>query len=349
MQTQLDLSQTSGDYTIKLNSAEADGNHIALGFTLHPSMLGIQFSQLSLTDKQGNKYRFHGGSGPIADGELEEWSVRFEPSTMPATDTLDLTLNIELAKISDERSEPASSVEATIPEPLDAELASLPPNSQRAAAIRAAAERYRLGKQVTTRYLFMLGEYETDGNQPIPNPVGEVVASFIFDFSLPFTPARIAELNQTVTANGIALTLDRVLISPSETVAYLRLDNSEDNIVGLNSTLSLSGLSVSLPLHMSGSGKDGAVVSYQGSLYESVGAIIGHPSSLYESDGEWRIAVADIRVCNLAEMQGILFGERMADGSISAEARERGLAMMKSVTGPWVFNFTVPPAPKQSI
>ena len=132
-------------------------------------------------------------------------------------------------------------------------------------------------------------------------------------------------------------------------VAYLRLGNCEDNIIGLLATLSLSGLPMSLPLLMSRSGKDGTTISYEGSIHESIGIIIGYPSSLYESNGEWRISVAEIRACNLAEMQGILIGERMADGSISAEARERGLAMMKTITGPWVFNFTMPPLANQNL
>src|SRR5688500_16307986 len=38
---------------------------------------------------------------------------------------------------------------------------------------------------------------------------------WIFDFTAPVIPGRTADVNQTVTANGIAVQLDRVVITPT--------------------------------------------------------------------------------------------------------------------------------------
>lgn len=348
MQTQLDLSQTSGNYTLKLNWAEADSNRIALGFTLDPFLTNVRFSQLSLADAQGNRYRLLNGSGGETDAGAEEWSINFEPPTSsPLPDTLDLTLTVELAKTSDEDSGVASPAEAVSPTSLEEELRSIPANSERAAAIRTAIKRYATDIHSRVHFLFSAEQDEANGNQA--NTGGtEAVGSFTFSFSVPFTPARVARLNQTVATNGTALTLDRVVVSPSEAVAHLRLYNSEDSIIGLKATLFLTGLPIGLPLHMSSSGKDGTVVSYQGSLYEAVGTIVSYPGSLYEADGEWQISVTELTACDAAKVQEITFGEAMADGSLPEQARERALALMKIVSGPRVFSFTVPPAPKQS-
>ena len=44
------------------------------------------------------------------------------------------------------------------------------------------------------------------------------------DFSVPFHPGRVANLHQAVTVNGKTLILERVVVTPSETRAYLRGD-----------------------------------------------------------------------------------------------------------------------------
>lgn len=42
-----------------------------------------------------------------------------------------------------------------------------------------------------------------------------------YNFTLPFHPARVMNLHQTVTANGHALILEKVVVTPSETSAYI--------------------------------------------------------------------------------------------------------------------------------
>jgi hypothetical protein len=48
-----------------------------------------------------------------------------------------------------------------------------------------------------------------------------VLGPFAFDFVVPFQAGRVATPRQTITANGSALTLERVVVTPSETRLYL--------------------------------------------------------------------------------------------------------------------------------
>jgi hypothetical protein len=52
---------------------------------------------------------------------------------------------------------------------------------------------------------------KTGQKAPPPEPVGE---PFVFEFEIPVLPAPVVEVNQKDTANGITLTLERVMDSP---------------------------------------------------------------------------------------------------------------------------------------
>lgn len=56
-----------------------------------------------------------------------------------------------------------------------------------------------------------------------------------FDFTLPFHPGRIMLPHQTVTMNGKTLTLEKVVVAPSETRFYIRGFRMEDSIPPMNS------------------------------------------------------------------------------------------------------------------
>ncbi len=57
--------------------------------------------------------------------------------------------------------------------------------------------------------------------QAIPDDqIVRVPGPWIFDFTVPVFPGRIAEINKTDTANGIAVQLDRVVITPSAARVY---------------------------------------------------------------------------------------------------------------------------------
>ena len=48
-----------------------------------------------------------------------------------------------------------------------------------------------------------------------PEPAEKVIGPFTFDFTIPFYPAQVVEPQQTVSANGYTITLDRVAVAPS--------------------------------------------------------------------------------------------------------------------------------------
>lgn len=58
--------------------------------------------------------------------------------------------------------------------------------------------------------------------QPTPKPAVALPQPLSVDFSVPFHPGRVVNLHQAVTVNGKTLILERVVVTPSETRAYLR-------------------------------------------------------------------------------------------------------------------------------
>lgn len=60
--------------------------------------------------------------------------------------------------------------------------------------------------------------------QPTPSPAAALPQPLAVDFSVPFHPGRVVNLHQAVTVNGKTLMLERVVVTPSETRAYLRGD-----------------------------------------------------------------------------------------------------------------------------
>ncbi len=65
--------------------------------------------------------------------------------------------------------------------------------------------------------------------QAIPeDQIIHVAGPWIFEFTAPLIPGRTAEGNQTVTANGIAVQLDRVVITPTAARVYFRFPADGD-------------------------------------------------------------------------------------------------------------------------
>lgn len=82
-----------------------------------------------------------------------------------------------------------------------------------------------------TLHLTMRDVMAVRKDTPLPEPGTTMVdrlphitipGPFEFDFTVPFIAGRVAELNQTVTANGVPLTLERVVVTPSETRTIVR-------------------------------------------------------------------------------------------------------------------------------
>lgn len=109
----------------------------------------------------------------------------------------------------------------------------------------------------------------------------QIPGSLSFDFSLAFHPGRIANVHQTVTIGGTAVTLERVVVTLSETRVYLRgIDDRS-----LVARLSVGGWDSEHgpvgPIGLMG-GKSGASGDQ---------AIIYFSASLYDKHGEWTLAV----------------------------------------------------------
>lgn len=160
-----------------------------------------------------------------------------------------------------------------------------------------------LSLQLSIPLLHALAE---DG-QPVPANS----ESFTFRFTVPFLPGRIAAPNETVTAGGQSVTLERVVVSPSETRLYLR---------GLGGTGILPQLVVAgwdsqkvSPVGWAA----GQAIGVSGGVWEANDGLIvcDFPSPLMDKQGEWSLLLKA--------------GPPTADGR-----QVRG--------GPWVFHFTVP-------
>jgi hypothetical protein len=134
---------------------------------------------------------------------------------------------------------------------------------------------------------------------------------FSFHFTVPFQGGRLATPDQTVTAGGTTVTLERVVISPSEARMYLQ---------GLGGTGIYPDLTVA--------GWDSAKVSLPGWQPTEAGGILwsvwmtpggttvaDFPAALMDKHGEWTLSIKA--------------GPATADGR-------------KVIGGPWVFHFVVP-------
>ena len=146
--------------------------------------------------------------------------------------------------------------------------------------------------------------------EPLPTPEEEaIVGPFTFDFSVPFIPGRVAEVNQTVEAAGVAVRLERVVVTPSETRAYLRFDPPGGAEMGWTAIVTLKA-----PGDESGqsgfySVKDDPPVHQYGFL-----------APLYDRYGEWTLTVTELVGTDLTQQP-------------SEDIR---------LAGPWVFRFRVP-------
>lgn len=108
-----------------------------------------------------------------------------------------------------------------------------------------------------------------------------------FDFSLTFHPGRIANPHQTITIGSTPVTLERVVVTLSETRIYLRGVNDRSLVV----RLAVDGWdSEHGPVGPIGtiSGKDPGSGKNAGSSDQ---AIIFFSVSLYDKHGEWALAV----------------------------------------------------------
>jgi hypothetical protein len=193
---ELNLSQTVDGITVTLERAYADANRIVVGSSIKgPNGQRYDAHHLTLTDAAGTVFSGTLGYGVTGQSDILKVSLppgegayvlAFDAAPVEGVPTeLDLRLEMEVEELVLPPSAPELS---PIPDSPPAE----PPDSM----------------------VVVL--------EPLPAPAPEaIVGPFTFDFSVPFIPGQTVEVQQTVEAAGVAVRLERVVVTPSETRVIL--------------------------------------------------------------------------------------------------------------------------------
>jgi hypothetical protein len=102
-----------------------------------------------------------------------------------------------------------------------------------------------------------------------------VAGVFAFQFTVPVTPGRVIAVSKTVVANGVPVTLERVVVTRSETRAYVRFAAS----AGIDAS------EWNADAHISGAGWDSLVVP------RPTSTSCGRPALQSICTGLWRLPV----------------------------------------------------------
>jgi hypothetical protein len=278
---ELDLSQTVNDVTVTLEQAYADANRIVVGYTIKdPDGQRYDVHHLTLTDAAGAV--FPGTIGLGVTGRSDIFGIQLPPGEGSYVNCFD-----------------AAVVEGT---PAELDL--------------------RLVVEVRERVLptDMPGTSPAPAGSPAeppepmvvelePMPQGAIVGTFTFDFSMPFIPGRVTEVNQTVEAAGVAVRLERVVVTSSETRAYLCFDAPGE--------VETRWTPIAL-LKAPGDEKSQNYFAYSVNAASPVYAC-GFLAPLYDRRGEWTLTVTE------------LVGTELVPPHEDVR-----------LAGPWVFRFRVP-------
>jgi len=198
---EINLSQTLDGVTVTLERVYADANEIVIGYTVKkPAGQNLHVSRMSLTDEQGRAFSEMTGAGVAGTSELlgvqlppgeGAYVTAFDASVVEGKpERLHLHLTMHLVELVPVDQSP---VTPTVP---------LPEPSETGVIVAQA--------------------------QPMREEV--VGGPFTFDFSVPFIPGQTVEVQQTVEAAGVAMKLERVVITPSETRAILCFAPPDDKV-----------------------------------------------------------------------------------------------------------------------
>ena len=282
---ELNLSQTVDGVTVTLEQGYADANRVVVGLTVTgPASQRYSPLRVELIDSAGVVFPRVMGMGLSSKSELLQ--VELPPGTSYHVYSFDASagegdpaeLDLRLA-IEVEEFEPAPTPDNPPAEPPDS--------------------------KVVTVLL-----------EPLPAPT--IVGLFTFDFGLPFIPGRTVEVQQTVEAAGVAVRLERVVVTPSETQAILCVELPDG---GSKEWIPIATLDVGDGQHLFGESRrfDGSVTneSEEESCYRySVWA------PLDDQSGEWTLTVSELVGFDLVVEQ-------------PGEEQPR-------LAGPWEFHFQVP-------
>ena len=277
---ELNLSQTVDGVTVTLERAYADANRIVVGFTIKdPHGQRYDAHHLTLTDAAGTV--FSGTLGYGVTGQSDILKVSLPPGEGA------YVLAFDAAPVEGTPAELDLRLEMEVAEALPLDAFELPPTPDSPPAEPPDS---------------MVVE-------ALPAPEEAIVGPFTFDFSVPFIPGRVAEVNQTVEAAGVAVRLERVVVTPSETRAYLHFDSpggAEMRWIPI-AMLKAPGDEESQSYFAYSANDDPPIHRY------------GFLAPLYERRGEWTLTVTELVGSDLARP-----GEQTR------------------LAGPWVFHFRVP-------
>lgn len=148
--------------------------------------------------------------------------------------------------------------------------------------------------------------------------------AFAFNFTLPVEPGRAIGVNKTVIANGVPVTLDRVVVSPSETRVYIRFPASGG----------ITAKDWYADVHIAGNGWDTNQLQSGFSGEMTLGSMFTNTSGehiatfsgdLRSRHGRWTVIV-----------------DALGAVDTQAAATDSGLPKQTRVAGPWTFRISVP-------
>jgi len=282
----INLSQTIEGVTVTLERAYADANRIVVGFTvIGPDDQRYDPHRVTLSDANGTVFPLMSGLGATGQSDLFDLSLppgegayvlAFDAAAVEGTPAeLDLQLGLEVEKLtpsSDASNSFLTSARPPIEKPSD--------------------------KVVELK--------------PLPTPAEEdIVGTFTFAFSVPFNAGHIIKVRQTVESAGVAMRLEKVVVTPSETRAILCFEPPDRD--GVVWTL-VAALDV-------GDGQElfGGIVKPTENLNEECHCVI-YPHALADQPGLWTLTVTEL---------------------VGTDLRQQPSEDIR-VAGPWVFRFHVP-------
>ncbi len=303
------LSQTLNGFTVTLERVYADANQVLVGFTVRgPSDQRVHLTEITLTDDQGTVFPGMLGAGVVNTSDI--LGVSLPPGTQGEVFTFD-----------------ASAVQGTPSElKLHLEMALwIPVTDQHATpTVEGEMPAQEPQAQITE------GESTTVMATPAQTMRDAFVAGpFTFAFSVPFIPGRTVEVSHTVEAGGVAITLQRVVVTPSETRAILCFDPPD------------GGGKAWTPIAMLDAGEGQEVSGGSSSLISGTGEERCHRygffASLYNQRGEWTLTVPELVGMDIGGLESRI--NRQADSAaLLVDAAE----FQTRLAGPWVFRFRVP-------
>ena len=177
---------------------------------------------------------------------------------------------------------------------------------------------------------FMVKDLEIYGNDDqatidagLRKPIGSVAGPFVFDLTVPVIAGRVAEINQTVTVNDVPVTLERVVVTPSETRMHLRFHDVPGKPVqewrwAGHPRLAIDGWNSEQNEAEGGGYSDGSRW------------VFGRNYALIDKHGEWTLTVDR------------LFGHDPVKAAAASKEGEGAVYTMDVIEGPWEFKFIVP-------